>query len=202
VLVDPEFAGQHLWGRSAAQIARDVTAYDRSLANLSDCAELAREENLSPGDPHGCFQFETAGLLEQYLKPFRYESALSEGRNFFWYGSRADTEDGTEEQGAVASFGDKPMIVLTASVAPIFPGETAATERQFALDWKAGHDRLAARSTRGESLFVPGATHFIENDQPQAVVDAIRKVVLEARSAPGFPSRREPHAVRGAGDDK
>jgi pimeloyl-ACP methyl ester carboxylesterase len=188
VLVDPDFAGQLLWGRSANEIARDVTAYDRSLANLSDCAELARAGNLSFGNPHGCFQrapaaaeAETAGLMEQYLKPFRYESALSEARNFFWYGSRADTEDGTEERSAVASFADKPMIVLTAGVPPLFPGETAATQRQFALDWKAGHDRLAARSSRGESFFVRGATHSIADDQPLAVIDAIRNVVLDAR---------------------
>ena len=188
VLVDPDFAGQFLWGRGAAQITHDATQYDRSLANLSVCAELARAGKLSLEAPQGCLQFapdqaEIAWPVEQYLKPYRYESALSEGRNFFWYGSRNETEDGTEERSALASFGDKPVIVLTAGVPPIFPGELAATQRQFALDWKAGHDRLAARSTRGESLIVPGATHDIENDRPQAVVAAIHKVVFEARES-------------------
>lgn len=188
VLVDPAFAGQKLWGRNAAQIARDTAAYDRSLADLSGCATLAREGNLSEAAPHGCFHLapgltrgETAWLLEEDLKPSRYESALSEERNFFWYGSQSNTEDGSEERHALVSFGDKPVIVLTAGVPPLFPGETRATQRQFALDWKAGHDRLSARSARGESFLVPGATHVIQKDRPDAVVDAIRTVVLEAR---------------------
>jgi pimeloyl-ACP methyl ester carboxylesterase len=188
VLVDPSFAGQHLWGRSASQIGHDTAAFDGSLATLSECAELAREGNLSQAAPHGCFhlapgrpQAETAWLMAQVLKPSRYESALSEERNFFWYGAKSDTEDGNEEQGALASFGDRPVIVLTAGVPPVFPGETPQTQRQFALDWKAGHDRLAARSSRGESFIVPAATHAIAQDRPDAVIDAIRTVVLEAR---------------------
>lgn len=192
VLVDPAFAGQKLWGRSATQIAHDEAAYDGARANLSECAALSREGNLSLAAPHGCFRLapgltrgETDRLLAQYLKPFRYESALSEEGNFFWYGSRSDTEDGDEERNALASFGDRPVIVLTAGVPPVFPGETRATQRQFALDWKAGHDRLAARSARGESFIVPGAAHIIQRDRPDAVIDAIRAVVFEARATSG-----------------
>jgi pimeloyl-ACP methyl ester carboxylesterase len=47
--------------------------------------------------------------------------------------------------------------------------------------WKLGHDKLAKRSTRGESIVVANAYHFIQLDHPDAVAAAIRKVVTEAR---------------------
>jgi hypothetical protein len=48
--------------------------------------------------------------------------------------------------------------------------------------WRAGHDRIAALSSRGEKTIVPGALHYIQIDRPQAVIDAIRRVVTELRS--------------------
>jgi hypothetical protein len=43
--------------------------------------------------------------------------------------------------------------------------------------WRAGHDRIAALSTRGDNTIIPSARHYIQIDQPQAVVDAVRRVV-------------------------
>ena len=47
--------------------------------------------------------------------------------------------------------------------------------------WRRGHDELARRSTRGESIMIANSQHFIQLDQPEAVVAAIRKVVVEVR---------------------
>jgi len=91
--------------------------------------------------------------------------------------------DELEEQRAAISFGDKPVIVFTAGVAPKQPGETEAEHQKNMAHWKAGHERLAARSSHGESIVVPYATHMIQLDQPQAVIDAIRKVVLATRTS-------------------
>jgi pimeloyl-ACP methyl ester carboxylesterase len=106
---------------------------------------------------------------------------LSESKNT--HAANALSEDELEEQRAARTFGDKPLIVLTASIIPLQPGETPEEHAKSVAHWKAGHDRLAARSTRGESLVVPNATHMIQLDQPQTVIDAVRKVVLAAHTS-------------------
>jgi pimeloyl-ACP methyl ester carboxylesterase len=39
------------------------------------------------------------------------------------------------------------------------------------------HDELAHLSTSGENRLVPGSGHYVQFDKPQAVVDAVAKVV-------------------------
>jgi len=65
---------------------------------------------------------------------------------------------------------------------PSDPNLTGAELKAFVQTWKAGHDKLAARSMRGQSIVVPNAGHFIQADQPQAVIEAIREVVTEVRA--------------------
>ena len=189
VLVDPAFAGQHLEGRSAARLRLDLTMFEKQLASMSACADLAEPGKLSRANPRGCFALapgrtpaEIAYLMEQYLQPFRYESAISEAKNFFWFGASGETQDGQEEARAARPFADMPVIVLTAGIYPVFAGESQSTQRLFSASWKAGHERLARRSTRGKSVVIPRATHFIQGDQPGSVVEAIRTVVDEVRA--------------------
>jgi hypothetical protein len=47
--------------------------------------------------------------------------------------------------------------------------------------WKAGHDRLATLSTHGVDVVVPDTGHYIQVEQPDAVIDAVRHVVTELR---------------------
>jgi hypothetical protein len=47
--------------------------------------------------------------------------------------------------------------------------------------WRGGHDRIAGLSTRGDNTIVPGARHYIQIARPQAVIDAVRRVVAVAR---------------------
>jgi pimeloyl-ACP methyl ester carboxylesterase len=127
------------------------------------------------GDPHGCFRpgpnrtaTEIAFIEQQYLKPYRYESVASENKNFI-ANRPGEDEDSREEAALARPFGDKPLVVLTAG----------KTEQK---SWKEGHDRLAARSKRGESVIVPDAGHYIQIDDPEAVIAAVKKVVLTVRS--------------------
>ena len=39
------------------------------------------------------------------------------------------------------------------------------------------HDDVARSSTRGVNRMVPGATHFIQFDQPSAVIEAVFQVL-------------------------
>jgi pimeloyl-ACP methyl ester carboxylesterase len=187
VLIDPVFAGQDM-GENPEEQARAQAAYDRSQSWIRNCASLARAHQLSRDKPADCFPMmsgrmtaEIGYLTEQLSTPFRWDAMLSESQNL--HAPNALSEDEQEEQRAARSFGDMPLVVLTASIIPTQPGETAEEHAKSVAHWKAGHDRLAARSSKGESIVVPNATHMIQLDQPQAVIDAVRKVVMQVRSA-------------------
>jgi pimeloyl-ACP methyl ester carboxylesterase len=69
------------------------------------------------------------------------------------------------------SLGDLPVIVLSAGSA----GAIAVKEHQ--------HD--AQLSTRGERVVVPDAGHWLQLDAPDAVVDAVRRMVAAIRQPDG-----------------
>ena len=193
VLVDPSFAGQVEAMQAASPPAgRDavVGALDQWLKSLRDCLALARQGELSnPGSPEArqCadpveeFAWDPGAASDDVLLhamavlqtlPRVREAQISEIENFAPRdGQRA--VDTTEIDSVDLSFGDKPLAVLTAGV------DSGAPE-QFAA-WRAGHDRIAALSTRGDNTIVPGARHFIQIDRPQAVIDAVRRVVAVVR---------------------
>jgi pimeloyl-ACP methyl ester carboxylesterase len=93
--------------------------------------------------------------------------------------------------GRTRSLGDRPLVVLTHSVTP------AATLRAAKLSpadaarldavWLELQNDEASWSTKSRHTVVPGATHYIQFDQPQVVVGAVREVVGEVRAAQAHP---------------
>ena len=88
---------------------------------------------------------------------------------------------------AVTSFGNRPLIVLTA-MAPFTPaqlkglGMTPAAGARFKVEWQRLHAEQARFSTRGRQQIVPDATHYIQIDRPDIVVAAVRTVVDTVRA--------------------
>ena len=191
MLVDPSFAGQERKLRTLAgdQLQKIRAEQNKGGAFIKRCADLARAGALTAENPHDCFQFapgrttvEKAYLADQFTKPFRYEATASEAESF--EGDPSDTSiDSREEFAAARPFGNIPVIVLTRGLVDPDPEFTPQAQQAFYDYWKQSHDKLAARSTRGESIVVPNSSHFIQNDQPQAVIDAIKKVVDEVRDS-------------------
>ena len=182
VLIDPAYAGA---GLPASTTAEAQKGEDTALAEIRRCADLARAGELSAADPNGCFSFapgrtpdEIAFLTWSYTRPTKYEALASELTTGFALVHGQD-ENSLEEMRAAHSWGDKPVIVMTSG--KNFEAADRRTERD--AEWKAGHDRLAARSTRGASVMFPDSGHYIELDEPDAVVSAIETVVSEVRSA-------------------
>lgn len=90
-------------------------------------------------------------------------------------------------QKADSDFGSMLLIVLTAGE----DEQTALpkpTRMAIAKAWKKNNDALAARSTRGRNIVVPNTHHYIQNEQPNAVIDAVRQVISAARSKSTSPS--------------
>jgi len=112
-----------------------------------------------------------------------YRSSSIEGST-----SELDGFDATmDDARAVRSFGDRPLIVLTA-MAPFKPEQlegldmTVNDGERFKQEWKKLHAELAALSTRGSQTIVPDATHYIQVDRPEIVIGAVREVVDTVRA--------------------
>ena len=83
------------------------------------------------------------------------------------------------------NYGDMPLIVLTRTeyvTPPDFPAAAKAEIPANEAEWNRGHADLAALSSRGVNIRVPGATHAVQQTQPQAVIDAISQVIDAARA--------------------
>jgi hypothetical protein len=155
------------------------------------CAADIRSGKLRRGtlDPNKCVAF-----------PLSFPPVLSEAlktkvlRNPLQYESQASFNESGEESSRLAidpdrNYGAMPLVVLSAVYAPRWPPFTpeelkvrmAAEHARIAR----GHQALAALSTRGVRQQVQDANHYIQKDQPQAVIDAVASVVADARSKAG-----------------
>ena len=71
--------------------------------------------------------------------------------------------------------GEIPLIVITHALP--FPGPAAVLED----GWREGQHRLAALSTRGELIVAEHSNHMVQSDQPDLVINAIRRVTTSMR---------------------
>ena len=89
------------------------------------------------------------------------------------------------------NYGEMPLIVLTSTKVPELPAGTADVARMRAefgamnAEMHRGHAELAALSSRGVQRRVPDSGHYIQLDQPNAVIGAIEEVVTAARHGAG-----------------
>jgi pimeloyl-ACP methyl ester carboxylesterase len=203
VLVDPSFFDQFSYSLSQQSKDAITAGNNQFLALLQACKSLAAEHKLSKTDSHNCFKFpqnptpaEAQYFEHQDTSPDYYASGISESENFNPSNDWTSI-DGTEEMRQQRRFGSIPLEVLTRSIF-VHDAQMSDTENKASEDyWKLGHDKLAARSTRGESIVIPQSSHQIQGDQPQSVVEAIRKVVLEVRQADmHYAQRRRGHRIK------
>jgi len=81
--------------------------------------------------------------------------------------------------GGAGSLGDLPLVVIRHAIP--FPGPAAALE----AGWEEGQHRLAALSSRGRLVVATHSNHMVQNDEPELVIDAIRRVVEAVRHPVG-----------------
>jgi pimeloyl-ACP methyl ester carboxylesterase len=194
VLVDPGFAGQTEWLTAAQHKISWQYSHDGE-EHVLDCAALARRGEMDLDHERGCIGFppaktpqETAYLSYMVTHPYWYEAETSQSRNYaFGPQDGGPSLDTLEERAARRSFGDMPLIVLTASRLAHDAWEDAAAHAGFEAAWRAGHDQLAARSSRGQSITVPNSGHFVQHDQPASVIAAVTEVLKEARMTKAAP---------------
>jgi hypothetical protein len=80
-------------------------------------------------------------------------------------------------------YGDMPLIVLTMSAESpdAYPDLTPAQVDALNALWVQMHDELAKLSSRGVNRVVEHTGHYIQEDQPEVVIAAIRQVIEDSR---------------------
>lgn len=191
VLVDTGFVGQERW-RSAEDRTVELPHIERGEQGLLDCARVARAGDLTRQNlrAHGCFPVgedlppgEARYLLHAVTGPAWYEAEYSQSVNFF---SRDDRLSVSQQQAAELDGlrRDLPLVALSAADPPSSSWQAAERKLRSSRHWQDGHRQLAESSTRGRWTIVEGAGHFIQLDQPRAVVAAIEEVIAEVRADP------------------
>lgn len=84
---------------------------------------------------------------------------------------------------SAGSLPDVPMIVLARGLSDLEGNLDAETAQQVELVWRAAQSELAAQTPEGKLVVVKKSGHNIIIEQPEAVIDAIRTVVEQARPA-------------------
>ncbi len=187
VMVDPSVPNQSALMERAGMAVPDAEADPMVQAFRKCAAEIrAGTARLGGPDPDHCLSYPSffpdrlaKAFGEKASNPVQYETMASFLTN--------------SPQGSIMvlnptrDYGDMPLLVLTATVQPPAPPDTSADQRAasdaFFEQWSLAHDRLAALSSRGVNMRVPGAHHYIQRAKPQVVIDAVEAVVAEARAA-------------------
>jgi pimeloyl-ACP methyl ester carboxylesterase len=183
LLVDPGFAYfAQKEGIPEAEYPNRFMQYAAMCSGLAKQGKLhagmeEKEEGamcVNPGGPDWSKKM-SAKLVEQSTKASYYDSLASELRG---------TEDSTSRDLEAANhpLGAMPITVLTEDIDVYHKLEAPFPdyEKRFAA-WTAGHDAIAKLSTRGETMTVEGAGHYIQRDKPDVVAAKFKQLVEAAR---------------------
>ena len=198
VLVDPSFSNQAAAMSAALPPAKADAMFKTQSQQIEDqraCLELAKTGALAApktkaakdcvsldGIPYPLDDRLKRTLRHQISGPAYLSANLSEVISFA-ADVRMSSIDGKEVEAAKPRFGDKPLIILTHGASWSFPGLTPAQNIALDATWRSGHDTLATLSTRGSNTVVPGASHYIQIDEPKAVIAAVLSAVADVHVA-------------------
>jgi pimeloyl-ACP methyl ester carboxylesterase len=86
------------------------------------------------------------------------------------------------ETAATASLGDMPLVVLSHD--PDKPSSEMPPDIAKSVNaaWEKMQEELAHLSTRGTQTIARNSSHYIQIDQPEVVIEAVRTVVDQARA--------------------
>jgi hypothetical protein len=163
-----------------AEACRDLAAHGILLRDATQHARC--EHDVAEGFPANLL-IRFSPLLQQRIfvsseTPREYAAIASELQSL--------PQSSRELAGSSRSYGDLPLIVLTApSHADDSSQEASPFWEKFERDWRAGQDEMAEMSRCSLHIMVPRTHHMIQVDRPDAVVLAIQTVVDRVRGTVG-----------------
>jgi pimeloyl-ACP methyl ester carboxylesterase len=147
----------------------------RSLVRVKACADPARDAETA----ENCTRAAPEDFPPELAKAFATTQGLSVNQAFASEVESFMERDSAQVLAENRDLGSMPLIVLTRTEL-----STNMSKADAELEWKLWnqtHEKLAALSKTGVNRPVPGAGHYIHLDKPEAVIEAIRGVVTEAR---------------------
>jgi len=196
VFVDPAFPNvfDRLVGAlPAATRPQEYAMFAQMIANQKTCFDLARKGALlhpMTVDAKECVDTSSyPDTLDTELRTTLAQQAASLPAN----SAMLSAEEGAlptaqhpslydvQIDNVHVDFGSKPLIVLTEDNGEPLPAPSPAAQADMTAAFRAGHRALAQTSTHGTDIIVPNTGHFIQIEQPLAVIGAIKQVVLTLR---------------------
>jgi pimeloyl-ACP methyl ester carboxylesterase len=110
-------------------------------------------------------------------------AVYSHTRNMYSYADEMSAIPVSMEQlrAAPMRLGDKPLIVLTHGLKEANQAGSPEEAEQGEQAWSELQAELARRSSSGKQIVAEKSGHYIQFDQPDLVIDAIRQVVESTR---------------------
>jgi pimeloyl-ACP methyl ester carboxylesterase len=188
-----ETAGLLLLDPPTERIYQHTREPDEDIALVKQCETLVRTTHLVQGGPDGCldtklgpeFAAFQAKLEADHNRASWFETIYSEDVSMV-------TRSADELVAARRPLGAIPLVVLQADTNCPSKGRKLKTEGETFDAQRCAELLSQARdSTHGERRIVKGASHMINHDKPEVVLDAFDEVVQTARSS-GLATA-EPH---------
>ena len=160
----------------AQQHGRETQRYAAEIRRAKDCLrksqntqpdERFRDDCIEPDDAHYSAQL-NASRIEIARRQSYQRAQLSETTSY------ANGTSFAEVRAARRWYGALPLIVLTA----------AHTVDSIGPEWLSLQHELATLSRLGVQCTIAGSGHYIQRDQPQAVIDAVESVLAAVRTLP------------------
>jgi pimeloyl-ACP methyl ester carboxylesterase len=168
---------------NAASQGKLKQLYDGQNQFIGQCAEAARKGFELGSD---LFAACTGGTGMAYGRELAAARLAMVRQPAYWddlvAGIKAGDASEAELRAARRSFGDLPIVVLARGVSPFaVPGKPqSALNKATEAENLAIQKDIAALSTRASLHVVAGASHIIQADKPQAVVDAVNEALDRA----------------------
>ncbi len=195
VLVDP--SEERLWDRVGDELStrygpalvrnarKEAEGVSGLIAHFGKCARKARGGGLDDSAYRRCTDPERTPLGEAILADRRVLQATESYQDTQWrelrdsmYGEHpeADARYARLFSGP-APLGDLPLLVLTHGLWDL----SDATSEVHYRAWRRAHEQTAALSRRGTQEMVPMSHHNLQVERPQAVIDAVERVLRQVR---------------------
>jgi pimeloyl-ACP methyl ester carboxylesterase len=190
VLMDPSQPGD---GRAYGSLwDAGRKGYTQSIADSEICLAAAKKADLTPAntptdcleDPPGREPSFHDELNRRWGKAKYIAANISEMRSML-ANEAGDSVDSRQAGPKQRDLGALPLMVLVSDPAKP-PNPPPGWDEGTAIKHRLNRE-LAARSAKGEFRLVPGSRHYIQDDAPEVVVDAVKSVVEAARKASPKP---------------
>ncbi len=180
VLVDPSH--ENLGSEISALDPESDVSNKKYLADLKRCISTPPSARIEGTDLYKLCVGQTGDRYSADIKSADLALAVTDARIAAWISEMNNvwTKSADEVRSAYRSLGDIPIIVLTKG--PAAPGKNESIELREAKNkvWVRLHNEIAAMSTRGERITIPDSGHYVQLDQPAAVIAAIKRVIQRA----------------------